>query len=51
MSPSRAIHSGLARNALSLHHLEAVKLIEDLTSQQTAAGLDISIKTVPFHAP
>jgi DNA-binding CsgD family transcriptional regulator len=50
MFPSRAIHSGPARNALSLRQLEVVKLIaEDLTSKQIAASLGISVKTVTFR--
>src|SRR5215469_535254 len=46
MSPSRAIHSGPTRNALSLRQLEVVKLIaEDLTAKQIAASLGITVKT------
>jgi DNA-binding CsgD family transcriptional regulator len=50
MSPSRAIHSGQARNALSLRQLEVVKLIaEDRTSKQIAASLGITVETANFH--
>ena len=50
MSPSRAIHSGPTRNALSLRQLEVVKLIaEDLTAKQIAASLGITVKTANFH--
>jgi DNA-binding CsgD family transcriptional regulator len=50
MSPSRAIHSAAARNALSLRQLEVVKLIAaDLTAKQIAARLGIAVETANFH--
>jgi DNA-binding CsgD family transcriptional regulator len=50
MSPSRAIHSGPARNALSLRQLEVVKLIaEGLSSEQIAAQLGVTTKTATYH--
>jgi len=50
MSPSRAIHSAAARNALSLRQLEVVKLIADgLSSKQIAAQLGVTTKTATFH--
>ena len=50
MSPSRAIHSGAARNALTLRELEVVKLIAaDLTAKQIAARLGITAETANYH--